>query len=334
MVAVRKGDAERFVEAPPEQVFLFLVHGADAGLVRERALRLVERRVDDRHDPFQFVEMSGDAIAADPLALLDEANTIPLFGGRRALLVETGAKAVVPAIEKLLAAPPKDCSVILTAGALRKDAPLRKLVEGAKNGAGIECSPDSDADVNALIDKTLRDAGLSVAPEARALLQAALGEDRLMSWSELQKLVLYMHGRARVELADVAEIVAHASNIAGDAVVLQAFGGRMHAAGLDFDESLAQGGDPTLLISNALRYALSLHRGRTGGGVMAVKRGGFFSVPDALIEAHLKLWPAPRLKSMIETLRSAQSRARAHADMARVEAARALMNIAAGAGRG
>ncbi len=334
MVAIKKGDAERFVEAPPEQVFLFLVHGADAGLVRERALRLAERRVDDRHDPFQFVEMSGDAIAADPLALLDEANTIPLFGGRRALLVETGAKAVAPAIEKLLAAPPRDCSVILTAGALRKDAPLRKLVEGAKNGAGIECSPDSDADVNALIDRTLRDAGLSVAPEARALLQAALGEDRLMSRSELQKLVLYMHGRARVEAADVAEVVAHASNIAGEAVVLQAFGGRMRAAGVDFDESLAQGGDPTLLISNALRYALSLHRGRISGGVMAVKRGGFFSVPDSVIEAHLKLWSAQRLTSMIEALRAAQGRARAHADMARVEAARALMNIAAGAGRG
>ncbi|MFY9626949.1 MAG: DNA polymerase III subunit delta [Methylocystis sp.] len=333
MVAVKKGDAERFVDAPPEHVFLFLVHGSDAGLVRERALRLAARRVDDRHDPFQFVEMSGDAIAADPLALLDEANTIPLFGGRRALLVETGAKAVAPAVEMLLAAPPRDCSVILTAGALRKDAPLRKLVEGSKNGAGLECSPDSDADVNALIDRTLREADLAASPEARALLQAALGEDRLMSRSELQKLALFMHGRTRVEAADVMEIVAHASNIAADVVILEAFGGRMQAAGADFDDTLAQGGDATLLISNALRYALSLHRGRVGGGVMAVKRGGFFSVPDGVIEAHLKLWPAPRLAAMVETLRAAQSRARAHADMARVEAARALMNIASGAGR-
>ena len=154
MTAVKKGDAEGFVEAPPAPVFLFLLHGADAGLARERALRLVSRRVDDRHDPFQFVEMSGDAIAADPLALVDEANTVGLFGGRRALLVETGAKSVAPAIEMLLAAPPKDCSVILTAGALRKDAPLRKLVEGAKLGAAIECSQDSDADLNTPVSYT------------------------------------------------------------------------------------------------------------------------------------------------------------------------------------
>ena len=210
MTAVKKGDAEGFVEAPPAPVFLFLLHGADAGLARERALRLVSRRVDDRHDPFQFVEMSGDAIAADPLALVDEANTVGLFGGRRAVLVETGAKSVAPVIEMLLAAPPKDCSVILTTGALRKDAPLRKLVEGAKLGAAIECSQDSDADLNTLIDGFLAAERLAISNEARALLQAALGEDRLMSRAELQKLALYMRGRERVEAEDVTEIVAHA----------------------------------------------------------------------------------------------------------------------------
>ena len=278
--------------------------------------------------------MSGDAVASDPLALLDEANTVPLFGGRRALLVEAGAKPIVSAIEKLLAAPPQDCSVIVTAGALRKDAALRKLAEGAQNAAAIECSPDSDADVNALIDKTLAEAGLAISPEARALLLAALGEDRLMSRAELQKLMLYMRGRPRIEAADVANIVAHASSIATDSVVLDAFSGRMDAAGADLDDALTRGGDAAMLISNALRYALALHRGRAGGGAVAVKRAGFFSVPDATIETHLKLWPPPRLGAIVETLRVAQTKARAHADIARVEAGRALMNVARGAGRG
>jgi DNA polymerase-3 subunit delta len=333
MVAVKRSDAERFVDAPPEPIFLFLFHGADAGLVRERALRLVARRVDDRHDPFQFVEMQGDAVAGDPLALIDEANTVPLFGGRRALLVESGAKAITSAIQMLLAAPPKDCSIVITAGALRKDAQLRKLCEGARNAAAIECAPDSDADVSALIDESLSEAKLSIAPEARALLQAALGEDRLMSRGELQKLILYMNGRSRVEAADVTEIVAHAASIATDAVTLDAFSGRMSAAGADLDDALAKGADATLLISTALRYALALHRGRVGGGATTVKRGGFYSVADATIEGHLKLWTGARLLAAIETLRPAQTRARAHADLARVEAARALMNIAKSAGR-
>jgi DNA polymerase-3 subunit delta len=333
MVAVKKSDAERFVDAPPDSVFLFLVHGSDAGLVRERALRIVKARVADRHDPFQFVEMTGDAVAGDPLALLDEAHTAALFGGRRALLVESGAKSIAPAIEKLIAAPPRECSVVVTAGALRKDAPLRKLIEGAKLGAGIECAPDSDADINALIDKTLKEAGLTATPEARALLQAALGEDRLMSRSELQKLILYMRGRDKVDAEDVAAIVAHAANIATEGVVLDAFSGRDGAIGAEFDDALAHGGDATLLISSALRYALALHRGRSGGGVLTVKRAGFFSIPDPTIDAHLKRWPAARLATLIESLRAAQTRARAHADVSRLEAARALAHIARAGGR-
>jgi len=334
MVAIKKSDAEKFLAAPPAAVFLFLLHGADAGLVRESALRIVARRVDDRHDPFQYIELSGDTIAGDPLTLVDEANTIPMFGGRRAILVDTTAKSIAPAIEMLLAAPPQDCAIIVTAGALRKDAPLRKLCEGAKSAAAIDCAPDSEADVRALIDKSLAEAGLAIAPEARALLQEALGEDRMMSRAELQKLALYMHGRDEIEAADVATIVAHASTLATDAATLDAFSGEMRAAGADFDDALAKGADPTQMIANALRYALSLHRGRIAGGAMTVKRGGFFSAPDRIIETHLKLWSAQRLLAIVETLRAAQTRARAHADMAPVEAARALMNIARTAGRG
>ena len=334
MVAIKKSDVERFVAAPPDHLFLLLLHGADAGLVRESALRLVGRRVDDRHDPFQFVELSGDAVAADPLTLIDEANTAPLFGGRRALLVEAGAKSIVEAIEMLLRAPPVDCSVIVTAGALRKDAPLRKLVESSKLGAALDCAPDSDADVAALIEKSLDEARLSIAPEARALLQAALGEDRLMSRVELQKLLLYMDGSERIEAADVADIVAHASSIAMDAATLEAFSGDMRGAEVELDEALTKGADATQLISGALRYALSLHRGRSAGGVMAVKRGGFFSVPDRIIDAHLKRWSLDRLLETIERLRAAQTRARAHAELAEVEAARVFMNVARTASRG
>jgi DNA polymerase-3 subunit delta len=341
MTAVRTRDAERFVAAPPPGVFLFLVFGSDAGMVRERALALVEKRVDDRRDPFQFVEMSGDVVAGDPLALLDEANTTPLFGGSRAILVETGAKSVIPAIASLIAAPPAHCTVVLTAGALRRDSPLRKLVEGAKQGAAIECQPDAEADLQALIDRSLRDAGLVASPEARALLLGALGEDRLMSRAELSKLALYMHGREHVEAGDVEAIVAHASNIASDRVVAAAFAGRAEV-GAALDDYFAQDGDAQPLLIGALRYAVALHRarlameregGRPDAGVSALMRAGFGFMHRALMEEQLKQWSSGRLGALIEPLRAAQTRARANAGVAQMEAERALWNVARAARR-
>jgi DNA polymerase III subunit delta len=334
VVAVSSREAERFIASPPENVFLFLVHGADAGLVRERALAIVGKRVEDRRDPFQCVELSGDAVSADPLALLDEANTTPLFGGRRAILVETGAKSVISAVASLISAPPAACTVVLTAAALKKDAPLRKLVEGAKLGAGIECLPDSEQDIHALVDRTLREAGLVASPEARALLLAALGEDRLMSRAELSKLILYMRGREHVEAADVEAIVAHASNIAADRVVAAAFAAQ---AGETLDAYFAQGGDAGSLLFGALRYAVALHRarlameregGRAEAGKNALFRAGFGFMHAGQMEAQLKAWTSARLASLIEPLREAQTRARANAASARMEAERALWRVA------
>ncbi|MBY6243202.1 DNA polymerase III subunit delta [Methylosinus sp. Sm6] len=342
MVAVKSREAQRFVEAPPAAMFLFLLHGADAGLVRERALALIEKRVDDRRDPFQCVEMSGDAIAADPLSLLDEANTVPLFGGRRAILVEAGGKSIVGPLEQLLAAPPKDCAIVVTAGALKRDTPLRKLIEPAKLGAAIECQPDAEQELESLIDDSLRAAGLSVAPEARMLLRAALGEDRRMSRAELAKLALYKHGESKVEARDVEDIVAHASTIASDRLVIDAFSGEAAAAGEELDRALAGGADPGQLLGGALRYAMALHRarlaadrenGRVDAGMMILMRGGFGVFPRPALERHLKSWTAAKIASVIGPLRDAQRRARIDASVAEIEAGRALLAIATRAGR-
>ena len=335
MGVVKSGDAEKYVAAPPEGVFLFLVYGPDAGMVRERALTLIGKRIDDRHDPFQFVEMSGDEVAADPLALLDEANTRPLFGGRRALLVETGAKSILPALTTLMAAPPEDCTIVLSAGALRKDSPLRKLFEGAKRAAAIECMADSDQDLNALIDRSLREAGLVASLEARALLVEALGEDRLMSRAELAKLALYMHGREHVSAEDVEAIVAHAARVVSDRVVAAAFAGESPAT---MDAYFAQGGDATTLLVGALRYVIALHRarlameregGRLDPGMTTMLRAGFgFVMHRALIEAQLRAWTSARAGALIDPLREAQTRARAHGASARMEAERSLWRVA------
>ncbi|MBV9064229.1 MAG: DNA polymerase III subunit delta, partial [Methylobacteriaceae bacterium] len=63
MTAIRSGEADRFLERPPAETKLFLIHGSDSGLVRERARKLLRALVDDPADPFQLVELDGDELA-------------------------------------------------------------------------------------------------------------------------------------------------------------------------------------------------------------------------------------------------------------------------------
>ena len=90
MTAIKASDVDRFIARPDPRQPIVLVYGPDAGLVRERVDALVKASVDDPNDPFAFVRIEGEDLAGNPSRLVDEAHTVPLFGGRRAVLVKAG----------------------------------------------------------------------------------------------------------------------------------------------------------------------------------------------------------------------------------------------------
>src|SRR6185503_5512254 len=113
MVAIKAADVDRLVAHPDPARPVALVFGPDAGLVRERAEALVHSAVDDPRDPFALARLDGDDLAAEPSRLVEEANTIPLFGGKRAVWVRAGARNIAGAVELLLKATNPDCRVVI-----------------------------------------------------------------------------------------------------------------------------------------------------------------------------------------------------------------------------
>src|ERR671926_1468499 len=116
MVALKSSEADSFVARPDPARAVVLVFGPDAGLVSERADAIIRASVDDANDPFALVRLDGDAVAADPARLVDEATTIPLFGGRRAIRLRAGSRNIAPAVEAVLGARLQDCRIVIEAG--------------------------------------------------------------------------------------------------------------------------------------------------------------------------------------------------------------------------
>ena len=100
MTALKAAQVDAFVAKPNPAQPVVLVYGADAGLVRERAEALVRASVDDLNDPFSLVRLEGDQVASEPSRLVEEANTIPLFGGKRAVWVKAGARNLATMISQ------------------------------------------------------------------------------------------------------------------------------------------------------------------------------------------------------------------------------------------
>src|SRR6516162_2860000 len=102
MVALKSSEIDSFVARPDAKRPIALVFGPDAGLVRERVDALIKAAVDDPADPFALARIDGDALADEPTRLVEEAHTVPLFGGRRAVWVKAGGRSFLEAVEAVL----------------------------------------------------------------------------------------------------------------------------------------------------------------------------------------------------------------------------------------
>jgi DNA polymerase III subunit delta len=341
MTAIKAFEADKFIAKPDPAQPIVLIYGPDAGLVRERVDALVRASVDDPNDPFALARIESEELSANPGRLADEANTVPLFGGRRAVLLRVNSRHnIVPSIEVVLQAPPRDCRIVIEAGELRKTAPLRALFEKAKSGAAIGCYPDNERDLMRLIDEELRAANLTISPDARAALLSLLGGDRQASRNEIRKLTLYAKGAACIELADVMAVVADASALALDGVIDAAFAGRTGEVETEFSKARAGGSSPAAIVSAAIRQVANLHKMKLavegGDGIeFAMKRGAppvHFTREKPVGEA-LRAWTPARLLRVMEQLAEASLDMRRNAALAETIAQRTLLSIAVSARR-
>jgi DNA polymerase-3 subunit delta len=340
MVALRGKEIDAFLARPDPGRPIILLYGPDAGLVRERADALLASAVDDPNDPFSLVKLDGDELSAEPSRLVDEAMTVPLFGGRRAIRVRAGSRSFASGVDTLAETPPTDCRIVIEAGELRPESPLRKACERARTAVAIGCYPDGERELSKLIDDELRIANLRIAQDARATLMALLGGDRQASRNELRKLTLYAHGKGEVTLEDVMAVVADASELKLDPIADAAFAGKPDMVESEFAKAMVAGTYPGVIISAAQRQAAWLHKSALSVGegtpVAALLEGGFprlhFSRKPA-VETALRQLSAARLAAIIDQLATAALDMRKQPAIAAAIAQRALLSIAANAKR-
>ena len=336
MVAIRPAEADAFVARPDPARPIVLVFGPDAGLVHERAETLIRNAVDDVADPFMLARIEADELAANPTRLVEEAQTIPMFGGRRAVWVRAGGRYnVVPAVEALLAASTPECRIVIEAGDLRRNAPLRVLCERAKHAAAIPCYADDEKALARLVDRELREAKLTIADDARALLLPLLGGDRQASRSELTKLILYAQGKGRIEADDVAAVVANASALAVDAVIDAALIGRFADLDAEFSKLMTAGTAPGQIFWAGQRQLSDLHKlrltvedGSTVDAVIESSRPPVHFQRKMKVRAALRIWTASRLADAMVQFGKAAFEVRQQADLAEPITQRALMALA------
>ena len=326
MAQLKASEVERFLRRPGGYA-IYLVYGPDHGLAAERAAAIARSTGVDLDDAFSAVRLDAAALAGDPDRLANEAYTVGMFGGARLIWLRGAGndRALARQVEALAGDPPPDTTVLIEAGDLKKGAGLRGAVEKARTALAIPCYADGARDIQALLDDAFASAGQTLELDARQFLVGHLGGDRAATRAELEKVLLYTHGRSSITLDDVRAICGDASALGYDDVSDAVLTGDLDA----FDRAMTKftqgGGAPSALFSvllrqfqmlDQLRHAMD-RQGKPASAVVAGARPPVFFSRRKLIEGALQRWPAPAIRAALSRLQDAVLRARQSRDAER-----------------
>ncbi|PBB91119.1 DNA polymerase III subunit delta [Mesorhizobium sp. WSM3864] len=338
-MAQKKGyEVDSWLARPDPAMAIVLLYGPDRGLVAERAKTFALKTGLPLDDPFSVVKLDGAEVDRDEGRLLDEARTVPMFSDRRLLWVRnaSGQKALADDIKALTAEPAPDALILIEAGDLKKGTGLRAIVEAAGNAIALPCYADEARDLDTVIDDELRKAGMSMALDARQALRRNLGGDRLASRGEIDKLVLYAHGKKEIDLDDVNALSGDVSGASFDGAVDAMLDGKVGDFDIAFTRHCASGGHPFLVLSSAMRQlqAIQVMRGqmesggRNAASVVAGARPPVFFSRRKLVEKTLERWNSEALGRALNRLQTAVLQTRKRPDLSEALARQALLGIA------
>ncbi|MBO0712207.1 MAG: DNA polymerase III subunit delta, partial [Acetobacteraceae bacterium] len=247
---------ERFL-TDPGACRAVLLFGDDHGLVRERAARLVHAVLGPADDPFRLVELERDRVRDLPA----EAASLPLTGGRRVVRVRDATDAHLEPLKAVLAGK-GEALVVLEGVTLPARSRLRGLLEAAPDGVAIGCYKEEGRALETTVRDLLREAGVSIRPEALAWVASRLGADRALTRQEVEKLALYAGVGGSVDLDAAMASLGDVADLSLDDALFAAAEGDVAALDRALDRALSGGHAPASALRAAILYFQRLHRAR------------------------------------------------------------------------
>ncbi|MEN3151028.1 DNA polymerase III subunit delta [Neorhizobium sp. IRAMC:178] len=315
MAEVKSHEFDRFADKSAGLYKIFVIYGPDRGLVSERAALIAGKTGISQDDPFAMLKLDVSDLQGDPGRLLDEVNSMGLFGGSKLVWLRGAAneKPLLDAMQVLADGPAPANILIVEAGDLKKGSGLRKIAEPSRSIAVIPCYADDIKALNSLIDSELGSEGLRISPGARQRLLELLGGDRAASRNEIRKLALYCRGTGMVEEAQIDEIIGDASAVSADEAVDAILGGDLPGLHRAIQKIVSSKTPVFLVLQSCLKQfqLLDLMKAemeekklQTAQVMMTLGRHIHFK-RKPIIEKALRTWSSPALARETERLQAA-----------------------------
>lgn len=322
MVALKAKSIDQTLNKRSDAYVAILVYGPDQGLVRERSTVLAKQVVSDLSDPFNFMELTEADLKAEPGRLSDEITALSFMGGERVIRVRCSGEGASAAVTGFLDALDRghlkpNGVVLLEGGDLGPRSSLRKKFEKAKQAAALPCYEDGPQAVRQIALKMAEDHSVRFDQDALNLVLDILGEDRGITRTELEKLLLYKHAGSKssaatadsdadlvISLDDVRACLVDSSGDALNDITGQCASGHTGPLSKSLHRANMTGTSPISILRALQRNFSRLQQARsfmdTGSSpndAMKKLRPPVFFGEQNTFREQLNIWPTTKLQS-------------------------------------
>tara|TARA_Y100001960_G_scaffold331436_1_gene428421 strand:+ start:4149 stop:5174 length:1026 start_codon:yes stop_codon:yes gene_type:complete len=196
-----------------------LIFGDDSGLVKSLANQLVQTV--SGGDELAIERISASTIVDQPSALFDSAFAVSMFSSLKVIIIDDfidmGQKVrkLNETLAELLDMQHQldQTYIIIPALGIDNTSSLVKKYEKDQTAACVRCFVDSNFDLKKVILEYFADKNKSVDTKALIYLQNSLGNDRMITMQELDKLDIYTLDKAEISLQDCLDCIVSADSV-------------------------------------------------------------------------------------------------------------------------
>ena len=246
---------DSFLTSPQREHNAVLVYGVDSGLVRERAGKITHAILGAAaSDTFAKIELSEAELLADPPRLADELSSVSMMCPKRVIIIYDAGNNLTKVIESAASCFHKDNFLIVIADDLSGKSSLRAFFEKDSGCAALACYRDEIRDIQAIIRQKFDAAHIIYDRDVTQYLAEQLGNDRYVTYQELEKLILYAGDEKKITLSDAQLLVDNNQDTQLDDIVNAVADRSLVALEKNLTQHLREGTQPIMYLRALQRY--------------------------------------------------------------------------------
>ena len=257
-----------------------IIFGPNWDLV-QRLRSTVASRVDQSSSDTEIVRLSSADVEAQPGRLIEELQSVSLFGGFKIVLVDASSNGVQRELISASSLGWSGSFLIVSAGDLKKSSAVRKEFEASPRLLAAICYEQTASELLGVTRQLLAAVGIEASAEVCSAVVDAVSGNAALLESEVSKLAAYAGETGSLSLDDVVAACALNRSASLDRVLDNAFGGQVAKALAGLRELHSEGASATSVLVGLTNHLLLLAEmaGASGGGRRA--------------EAVVKQWKPP-----------------------------------------